>query len=362
MPPIYSPVDGVTAINAEITTVDAKIKGADSSIAFFTKQLYGAPAVMLYTEDQIEQTPSLEASQKELFPALVGALQRDGAYSNTLFVQLQPIVDVYEAEREAFDGLYGNFLIPGPPPPGAPGSGDFDENCVQVSGGNRIAPLFNQSVSVLEPLGPLDPGCQMFGGTYNNSGKELDQLTIELAQITVLLTGACQVAPPIPAIPCQSAKTTLLASLNARYDSLGPSGLLVDEEAALNANPDLLLFTSDPLGQITAEKARITAFITAINAVPLNTAIAPATLTANQTAAIARQTYITGTRIPEMGTFLNTTPGYYNTRFQILRLRVAGSGTLQQVNFLQQAIVNANAEKVELQAQRTFLVSLLPPM
>jgi hypothetical protein len=208
---------------------------------------------------------------------------------------------------------------------------------------------------------PEDPG-QMFGGTASAPGKEMAQIAVELAQITILLTGACQVVPPIPAFPCQSAKTALLVSLNARFDSLGPSGVLLDEEAALTSNPDLPLFTSDPLGAVVAEKARITAFITAINSVPLDTAIAPATLTANQTAATARQTYITGTRIPEMATFLNTTPDYYNTRFQTLRLRVAGSGTLQQVNFLEQAILDATAEKAALQVQRAFLVSLLPPM
>lgn len=354
----YVAPGSVDQILAEIKTIDAKVKGLDSSIEFFNKQLNGAPAQMLYAEDDIEENPALAEEQKELFPVIVGAIQRDAAYRDFLFPQIQSIVDAYENERKALDGLYGYFFIPGPPPPGAPGSGLFDENCVQTSGINKIAPLFNISVSVLEPL---NPG-QMFGGTASAPGKEMAQIAVELAQITILLTGACQVAPPIPAIPCQSAKTALLASLNARFNSLGPSGILLDQEAALNANPDLPQFTSNPLGAITAEKARITAFITAINSVPLDTAISPATLTANQTAAMARQTYITGTRIPEMGTFLNTTPGYYNTRFQTLRLRVAGSGTLQQVTFLQQSIVNSTADKAALLVQRAFLVSLLPPM
>lgn len=358
MPPIYVSLDSVEAIQAEIASIDARIKGDDSSIAFFTKQLYGAPAVLLYTEDQIEETPALAADQKELFPVVVGAIQRDLAFQKTLFPQLQSIVDSYELERRTMDGLYGNFTIPGPPPPGAPGSGNFDENCVQVSGGNRILPLFDTSISVMEPA---NPG-QMFGGTAVDPLNEIAKITIELAQIAILLTGACQVGPPIPPVPCQAAKAPLLSSLQARFDSTGPSGILLTEEAALNSNPDLPLFTSNPLAAIAAEKARITAFITAINAVPLNTAIPPATLTANQTAVTARQTYITGTRIPEMNGFLNTTPGYYNTRFQTLRLRVAGSGTLQQVIFLQQAIANANAEKAALFVQRAFLVSLLPPM
>jgi hypothetical protein len=347
----------VEQILAEIQTVDAKIRGLESAIEFYTKQLNGAPAQMLYSEEDIEENPALAEEQKELFPVIVGSIQRDAAYRDLLFPEIQDIVDAYEDERVALDGLYGNFLMPGPPPAGAPGSGLFDENCVQTSGINKIAPLFNIGVSVTEPL---NPG-QMFGGTATAAGKELAQITIELSAITVLLTGACQVAPPIPAIPCQASKTALLASLTARYNALGPSGLLVDEEAALLSNPDLPAFTSDPLGAVQAEKARITAFITAINSVPLDTAVAPATLTANQTAATARQTYITATRIPEMGTFLNTTPGYYNTRFEVLRLRVAGSGTLQQVNFLQQSITTSNAQKAALQTQRAFLVSLLPP-
>lgn len=354
--PITVPSGSVEQILAEIQTVDAKIRGLDSAIEFYTKQLNGAPAQMLYSEEDIEENPSLAEEQKELFPVIVGSIQRDAAYRDLLFPEIQDIVDAYEDERVALDGLHGDFFIPGPPPPGAPGSGLFDENCVQTSGTNKIAPLFDILVSVLEPL---NPG-QMFGGTAIASGKELDQLAIELVEITALLTGACQVVPPIPG-PCQASKTALLASLNARFDSLGPSGLLVDEEAALNANPDLPAFTSDPLGAVQAEKARITAFITAINSVPLDTAVAPATLTANQTAALARQTYIMATRIPEMGTFLNTTPGYYNTRFEVLRLRVAGSGTLQQVTFLQQSITNSNAQKAILQTQRAFLVSLLPP-
>lgn len=358
MPIIYASLDSIEAIQAEIASIDAKIKGDDASIVFFNKQLFGAPAVMLYTEDQIEETPALAADQKEIFPAVVGATQRDLAFQKTLFDQLQPIIDSYELERRTMDGLFGNFTIPGPPPPGAPGSGNFDENCVEVSGGNRIPPLFNPAVSVIEPA---NPG-QMFGGTANDPSNEIAEIAIELTHIATLLTGACQIIPPIPPIPCQAAKAPLIASLKARFDSTGPSGLLLTEEAALNSNPDLALFASNPLGKIAAEKARITAFIAAINAVPLNTAIPPATLTANQTAVTARQTYITATRIPEMNGFLNTTPGYYNTRFQTLRMRIAGSGTFQQVIFLQQAIANSNADKVALQTQRAFLESLLPPI
>jgi hypothetical protein len=355
---LYVPLGGTEAIRAEIKSIDAKIKGVEDSVVFFSKQLYGAPAVMLFTQEQIDQNPSLKEEQKELFPAIIGAIQRDNAYRDFLFPALQSVVDTYEDERVGIDGQFGDFTIPGPPPPGAPGSGLFDENCVQVSGGNRILPLFDINVSAVEPL---NPG-QMFGGTALNPTNEIAEIVIELAQITILLSGACQVAPPIPVSPCQNAKTALLNSLKARYDSTIPSGILLGEEAALNANPDLAQFASDPLGELAAEKSRITAFITAINAVPMNTAIPPATLTANQTAATARQTYLTGTRIPEMGTFLNTTPGYYNQRFQTLRMRVAGSGTLQQVNFLQQSIADAAVEKAALLAERAFLVSLLPPM
>jgi hypothetical protein len=363
MPPTYASLDSIEAIKAEIATIDARIKGDDASITFFQKQLYGAPAVLLYTEDQIEENPPLAADQREIFPAVVGATQRDLAYQRILFPSLQAIIDSYENERVLLDGQYPDFTIaapfgPGSPPiPPIPGR-PFDENCVEQSGGNRVSPLFNPAVSVMT----LDNPGQMFGGSFSAATTEISEITIELAKITILLSGACQIGPPIPPVPCQAAKAPLIASLKARFDSTGPSGILLQEEAALNSNPDLPLFTSNPLAAIAAEKARITAFITAINAVPLNTAIPPATLTANQIAVTARQSYLTGTRIPEMNGFLNTTPGYYNTRFQTLRFRVEGSGTLQQVNYLQQSIVNTNAEKTELYTQRAFLVSLLPPV
>jgi hypothetical protein len=116
-----------------------------------------------------------------------------------------------------------------------------------------------------------------------------------------------------------------------------------------------------PLAAVLAEQTRVDAFRLALVAIPLTDPIPPALLTSNSGFATARQTFITATRIPEMDFFLMTNPGYYNTRFQVLRLRVAGSGTVHQVNFFQKAISDAAVERADLVAQRAFLESLLPP-
>lgn len=159
---------------------------------------------------------------------------------------------------------------------------------------------------------------------------------------------------------CQTARTNLDASLLARFNSVGPTGLLVTEQNALNANPDLPSFPSMPLAAVLAEQARIFAFQTALAGIPVTDPPPPALLTSNQAFALARQSFISTVRIPEMDGFLLTTPGYYNTRFQLLRLRVAGNGTVHKVNFFQSAIAAAPAERADLLAQRALLESLLP--
>ncbi len=94
---------------------------------------------------------------------------------------MQGIIDAYEAERRRIDGKFADFTIPGP---SGPGSGDFDENLIQVSGGERILPLIDPTVSVLDLV---NPG-QMFGGTGSDSNNELAEISVELTEILFLLT------------------------------------------------------------------------------------------------------------------------------------------------------------------------------
>ncbi len=162
-------------------------------------------------------------------------------------------------------------------------------------------------------------------------------------------------------LACQTSRTNLENSLKARFDSTGPSGILLDQETALNANPDLGDFTSDPLTAVINEKARIDTFLLALAPIPITDKIPPALLTLNQTAATARQTFLTGTRTVEMDSFLNTDPGYYNTRFETTRLRVEGGGSVHQINFYIDQINNVIPTKIAaLEAQREFLETLLP--
>ena len=152
----------------------------------------------------------------------------------------------------------------------------------------------------------------------------------------------------------------MIASLLARFNPVGPVGLLVTQQTALTANPDLGLFVSLPLPAVISEQGRVNVFRLALVAIPLPDPIPIPLLTANMGFALARQSFITTVRIPEMNAFLNTNPGYYNTRFQVMRRRVAGGGTVHEVEFLQTSIVNANSEIVTLEEDREFLESLLP--
>lgn len=133
------------------------------------------------------------------------------------------------------------------------------------------------------------------------------------------------------------------------------------EETNLNLNPDVGVFPSDPLAAVIAEKARVDAFRLALVAIPIGDQVPSSLLTPEAAAVTARSTFITATRIPEMDGFLLTTPNYYNSRFEVLRLRVAGSGTLQEINFLTELInVTIPAERADLEAQRELLEALLP--
>ena len=328
-------------IRAEIAKIQTQIKGLDENLKFFKEQLNGRPAIMLYSQQQIAGNPILKKEQKVVLPEVVGALARDGSYRDLLFTQIQPIIDKYETERRALDGLFPTFV--------------FNEALIQTSGLNRTAPLFNPLVSVVEPV---NPG-QMFGGTGSDPSNENAQLTNELTQIAILLTGACQIGPPMSA-PCQAARNALDASLLARYNAVGPTGLLVTQRTALLANPDLAAFASDPLTEVNNEIARIQAFQAALALIPISTPVPPVLLTLNQVAALARQAYIVPVRIPEMNQFLNVDPGYYNIRFMILRRRVADSGTVHEVAFYQDMInTQIPNEKADLRAQEAALQALL---
>lgn len=165
----------VEEINAEIARIDARIRSLDESVAFFEKQLNGAPEVLLFTQEQINENPSLRDEQRVLFPAIVGVLQTDDTYKNLMFNQLQPIIDSYETERRALDGKFADFspfLV-------------FDETLIQNSGLNRTPPLFNPVVDANEPV---NPG-QMFGGTGSDPNNELAHLATEIAEETFLLSG-----------------------------------------------------------------------------------------------------------------------------------------------------------------------------
>jgi len=237
----------------------------------------------------------------------------------------------------------------------------FEESMVQTSGSGRVAPLFNP---LADAVTPENPG-QMFGGTGAYSPVEPDYLSTELAKIAYLATGYCQAQVPFPAPPhiptlCQTARADLEACLTARYDPHHHSGILKTEEAAILSNPDLLIFPINPLTEVQTEIIRITTFLNNLDSIPVTDPIPPVILTANQAAATNRQTYINTTRIPEMTTYLNTTPGYYTVRYEMLKFRVTGSGTLQEVNFWQGQIVYLNRQKQDLLTQKTTLEALLP--
>jgi hypothetical protein len=174
----------VEEIRAEIARIDARIRSLDDAVAFYTKQLNGATEQFLFSEEEIAENPHLVREQRVLFPAIVGALQKDAVYQSVFFDPtrgVQPIIDKYETERRALTGQFADFTIPGPL---GPGSGLFDENLIQVSGGNRILPLFEPTVNSVEPL---NPG-QMFGGTSSDPNNENAELTNELTLIASLLT------------------------------------------------------------------------------------------------------------------------------------------------------------------------------
>lgn len=360
---IHIPPSDVEEIRSEIAKIDAQIRGIDESVEFYTKLLNGAPEQMLFSQEEIEAAPYLEKEQRVLFPAIAGALQRDATYRDLFFDPsrgIQPtIIDPYETERRALDGKYSDFTIPGPL---GPGSGLFDENLIQVSGGNRILPLFDPGGSggVVEPVHPSQtpPNYLLFGGSSYAVNHEKAELANELALIASLLTPTCQVYPK--PVSCQTDHSDLIASLLARYNPAGPSGFLVVQQAALTSNPDLSSFPSNPLAAVLAEQARVDAFRTALVAIPMTDPVPPSLLTANQAAATARQSFITTVRIPEMDSFLNVMPGYYNSRYNILRRRIAAFGTVHEVKFYQQVIGDAPAKKADLMAQRAFLESLIP--
>jgi hypothetical protein len=236
----------------------------------------------------------------------------------------------------------------------------FEESVVQTSGAGRVAPLFNPTV---DAVNPENPG-QMFGGTVGYSPVEPDYLSTELTKIAYLATGYCQVQvpPPPPHIPalCQTARLDLVTCLTARYNPATTLGILKTQEIAIAANPDLLLFPINPLTKVQAEIIRITTFLNNLASIPVTDPIPPVILTANLTAATNRQTYLNNTRIPEIDTYLNTTPGYYTVRYEMLKFRVSGSGTLQEVNFWQGQIVYLNRQKQDLLTQKATLEALLP--
>ncbi len=336
---IIVPASDASAIRDEIKRLTARIRSLNESIVFYEKQLNGAPAQLLYTEDEIQANPALEEEQTELVPRIFGAIDRDKSYERLLFDQTQPIVDAYEDERRALDGKEPTYVL--------------DETLIQTSGKDRTPPLY------LPPdLVNIDQ-TELFGGTGSSSPNEDVELTAELAFITTLLTGTCQVASP-PVMPCQDAHTGLIASLLARFDPSGPSGFLVVQETALNSNPDLGSFVSLPLAAVTAEKARVDAFRVALAAIPVGDQVPSALLTPETAKATARKTFITGTRIPEMDGFLNTSPGYYNTRLSVLQLRLENPGTVHEITFYNDAIVNAQTEITALEAQIETLSALLP--
>jgi len=353
---IKFPASDVPVVQAEIARIDAQIRGLADNSVFFGSLLNGRPAQMLYSPEELSEKPYLESEQKVLIPAIIGSVARDLPYENILFAQLQTVIDKYEAERRLVDGTYPDFTMPVPP---GPGSGNFDENLIQLSGVGRISPLFDPNTGAVEPA---NPG-QMFGGTAADPLNEVTKINDELAQIAVLQTGSCQAVPVFPAtwpVPCQTALAALKACLLARYDSSGPLGILVAEVAAISANPDLSQFPSNPVAAATSEEARIQLFLTNLASVPPMMPVPALLLSTNAALATARKSYLQSVRIPEMSPFLNTNPGYYGIRFAILRRRVAGSGTAVETAFLQKAMSDAAVETADLQAQRAFLVGLLP--
>jgi hypothetical protein len=346
MTTIVVPAGDVAKINSEIVKVNGQIQSAESNITYFQEQLNGKPAEYLYSIDDLENNPSLASEQRELFPAVIGALTMDDMYMRLLFDQLQPVIDPYEAERRGLDGKYPLF-------------GVFNEALIQAGVLDPVnSYLFNDPPPGSNVMDPVNPG-ETFGGTGLDPINENAKLVSELSYIATLLTGPCQVVSP-PASPCQTAHSNLIASLLARYNPVGPAGILVDEETALNNNPDLALFPSNPLPQVLAEQTRVNAFRLALVAIPIGNQVPAALLTPQVPLATARKTYITGTRVPEMDSFLNVTPGYYNTRFDTMKTRIGSAGMLREVKFLQDSIVSANTEKTNLIAQRGFLESLLP--
>lgn len=347
---ILVPPSDIEEIKAEIAKIDARIKFLDEAVEFYKKLLYGAPAQMLYSPEELEAAPYLKSEQRELFPPVIGALQRDEVYKNLLFDPsrgIQPtIVDKYETERKALDGKYADF---------GPGS-SFDEDLIQTSGADRTPPLF-ELPDLMNPVHPPS-SYLLFGGSSYASDHEVAELTIELSKISFLLTPHCQLHP-LPS-DCKNARSDLIDSLLARYNPAGPSGFLVIQQQALEANPDLPAFSSDPLAAVMAEKARVDVFRVALQAIPPDDPVPPDLLMSNQAAAMARKDFVMNVRIPEMDSFLQTSPGYYNTRYSILCRRIAGRGTVHEVRFYRQVIEEAPAEKAELMAQRSFLESLIP--
>lgn len=174
----------IRELNAEIARIDARLRSLDGNLEFFTNQLNGKPEELLYTQDQIDANPALASEQRVVTPEIVGATQRDAAFSRLIIDDIQtPIIDPYENERKALDGKFADFTIPGP---SGPGSGLFDENLIQVSGGERILPLFDVNVNAIEPLNPGE----MFGGTGSGATpNEVADLSTEGTLIASLLSG-----------------------------------------------------------------------------------------------------------------------------------------------------------------------------
>lgn len=331
---ILSPPSDVQEIKEEISRINLRIRSVDSNIEFFKDQLEGKPETLIFTNKDISRNPSLEKEQRVIFPETTGALSRDDVFKRLLFDQFQPIIDRFESERGAINGLKPAFV--------------FNESIIQTSGINRLPPLFTNE----DRVNPIDPATQ----TILDPANEISQIDVELEKILTLKGSACQTSP-IPDA-CKTAKTALISSLKARFNPVEIKGFLVTQEAALTGNPDLNLFTGDPLNAVQIEKTRISDFLASLAGISEGDPIPLDVLNSNEAAASARKSFLLGTRIPEINSFLASSPGYHGDRFKIIIFRIGLTGTVHEIQFLQSAISSALAEKDTLLSQKTFLESL----